>query len=416
MDFNRLKTWLQRFQIDSFFFLPAWPLQADPIFVAALTLVLAALAGEFLFKALGWPRIVGYSLVGLIAGTAGFGVGAATLIGDRAPLAIAFDMGIALLLFEAGSRVNLRWLRANPWLLATSITEAALTFAAVTSLLIVMGYSAMLATTTAIITVATSPAVVMRVTAEFNAQGQLSERLLLLAALNTVYAVIAQKFLLGWMHHEYGHDVWAALLHPLYVFGGSALLAYILAAAIAFFEPHIDLRDEHASLLVFGLLLLMIALLRTFGLPVLLMPLLAGMWLRLLAPRPLVWPRHFGSVGGVLVLLLFVITGLSLSWNNLLAGGAVAVAIVLVRAAAKIGVLALLGRPSGLSMRQGLSLGVALCPMSGVAFALTAEIVGRYPDFGATLGAIVFSTIALLELIGPLALKWSLTRSRDIHG
>ena len=397
------------------FFLPSWPLQADAILLAALTLVSAALAGEGLFKFFGWPRIIGYSLIGMIAGAMGFAIQAGTLVRDRSAFAIVFDMGMALLLFEAGGRVNLSWLRANPWLLATSIAEAALTFIAVTVLIISLGYDATLATAAAIIMVATSPAVVMRVTAEFKAQGQLSERLLLLAALSTVYAVVAQKFLLGWLHHAYGHNLWAALLHPLYVFGGSALLAFVLAWAVALFEPHIDLRDEHASLLVLGLLLLMIALLRAFELPVLLTPLLAGMWLRHRAARPLVWPRHFGSVGGVLVLLLFVITGMSLSWSSVLGGGVVALAIVAVRSLAKISVLVLLGRPSGLSMRQSFALGVALCPMSGVAFALTAEIAARYPEFGATLAAMVFSTIAILELLGPLAVKWSLRRSGEIH-
>lgn len=397
------------------FFLPSWPLQADAILLAALTLVSAALAGEGLFKFFGWPRIIGYSLIGMIAGAMGFAIQAGTLVRDRSAFAIVFDMGMALLLFEAGGRVNLSWLRANPWLLATSIAEAVLTFIAVTVLIISLGYDATLATAAAIIMVATSPAVVMRVTAEFKAQGQLSERLLLLAALSTVYAVVAQKFLLGWLHHAYGHNLWAALLHPLYVFGGSALLAFVLAWAVALFEPHIDLRDEHASLLVLGLLLLMIALLRAFELPVLLTPLLAGMWLRHRAARPLVWPRHFGSVGGVLVLLLFVITGMSLSWSSVLGGGVVALAIVAVRSLAKISVLVLLGRPSGLSMRQSFALGVALCPMSGVAFALTAEIAARYPAFGATLAAMVFSTIAILELLGPLAVKWSLRRSGEIH-
>ena len=397
------------------FFLPSWPLQADAILLAALTLVSAALAGEGLFKFFGWPRIIGYSLIGMIAGAMGFAIQAGTLVRDRLAFAIVFDMGMALLLFEVGGRVNLSWLRANPWLLATSIAEATLTFIAVTVLIISLGYDATLATAAAIIMVATSPAVVMRVTAEFKAQGQLSERLLLLAALSTVYAVVAQKFLLGWLHHAYGHNLWAALLHPLYVFGGSALLAFVLAWAVALFEPHIDLSDEHASLLVLGLLLLMIALLRAFELPVLLTPLLAGMWLRHRAARPLVWPRHFGSVGGVLVLLLFVITGMSLSWSSVLGGGVVALAIVAVRSLAKISVLVLLGRPSGLSMRQSFALGVALCPMSGVALALTAEIAARYPEFGATLAAMVFSTIAILELLGPLAVKWSLRRSGEIH-
>lgn len=390
-------------------------MQADPIFAAALVLIIAALAGEGVFNTFGWPRIVGYSLIGMFAGALGLGLNTTVPAGNYAPFGIVFDMGMALLLFEAGGRVNLRWLRANPWLLATSLVEATLTFAVITFLIIALGYGATLAIAVAIISVATSPAVVMRVTAEFKAQGQLSERLLLLAALNTVYAVVAQKFLLGWLHHEYGNNLWAALLHPLYVFGGSALLAFFLAWAVALCEPYLDLRDEHASLLVFGLLLLMIALLRTLELPVLLTPLLAGIWLRHRALRPLVWPRHFGSVGGVLVLLLFVITAMSVSWRHVLAGGLVAFAIVMARSLAKITALAALGKPSGLSLRQSVALGVALCPMSGVALALTAEIASRYPDFGATLVAMVFSTIAILEIFGPLAVKWSLQRSGEIH-
>ncbi len=390
-------------------------MQGDPIFAAALVLIVAALAGEGVFSAFGWPRIIGYSLIGMVTGALGLGFNTAVSAGNSAPFGIVFDMGMALLLFEAGGRVNLRWLRANPWLLATSVIEAVLTFTVVALLIVTLGYSATLATAVAIICVATSPAVVMRVTAEFKAQGQLSERLLLLAALNTVYAVVAQKFLLGWLHHEYGNNFWAALLHPVYVFGGSVVLAFFLAWVVALCEPYFDLRDEHASLLVFGLLLLMIALLRTFELPVLLTPLLAGIWLRHRASRPLVWPRHFGSVGGVLVLLLFVITAMSLSWHHVVTGGVVALAIVLVRSLAKISVLAVLGKPSGLSLRQSVALGVALCPMSGVALVLTAEIATRYPDFGVALGAIIFSTIAILEILGPLAVKWSLKRSGEIH-
>lgn len=390
-------------------------MQANPIFAAALILIVAALTGEGVFRLFAWPRIVGYSIVGMITGAMGLGLSMALPAGNSAPFGIVFDMGMALLLFEAGGRVNLRWLRANPWLLATSIVEAALTFVVVAVLILAMGYGATLATAVAIISVATSPAVVMRVSAELKAQGQLSERLLLLAALNTIYAVVAQKFLLGWMHHEYGNNLWAAFLHPAYVFGGSALLAFFLAWVVALCEPYLDMRDEHASLLVFGLLLLTIALLRTFELPVLLTPLLAGIWLRHRAIRPLVWPRHFGSVGGVLVLLLFVITAMSLSWHHVVSGGAIALVIVLVRSMAKISVLAVLGKPSGLSLRQSLALGIALCPMSGVALALTVEIATRYADFGVALGAMVFSAIAILEILGPLAVKWSLKRSGEIH-
>ena len=48
-------------------------MHADPIFAAAIVLMVAALAGEGVFRAFAWPRIIGYSIVGMVTGGDGFG-------------------------------------------------------------------------------------------------------------------------------------------------------------------------------------------------------------------------------------------------------------------------------------------------------------------------------------------------------
>lgn len=98
-----------------------WALQPDTLLGAALLALLAALLGEAVWRVLRWPRVLGYTLVGTALALAGRSVG-----GDEPALRLAVDGALALLLFEAGARLDLRWLTRNPWLLASSVAEAAL--------------------------------------------------------------------------------------------------------------------------------------------------------------------------------------------------------------------------------------------------------------------------------------------------
>ena len=195
-------------------FLPEWPLAPPPLLWFALTLVAAAIIGEFVFHRLRLPRITGYVLAGMVVGAAGAGdVVRAALASGSGWAGIIVELALGVLLFELGNRVNLRWLRANPWLLATSIVEAALTFVAVFLVLRTAGIALVEALLVAAISMATAPAIVMRVVAEARAQGQVSDRLLMLAALNSIYTVLAVQLIIGWLHQSYRGDPVSAVLH-----------------------------------------------------------------------------------------------------------------------------------------------------------------------------------------------------------
>jgi len=393
-------------------FLPSWPPQAEAILWVALAVVATGLAGELMFRKLRLPRVSGYFVVGLVFGALGFDLEAAALTGS---LRTAFDLALSVLLFELGTRVDLRWLRANPWLPATSLAESLVAFVAVLLLLQLTGHEFGTALSVAVILLSTSPAIVMRVVSEFRADGQVTERLMILTALNTVYAVLGAKLLLGWLHHSGGGGFFSALFLPLYVVIGSTALGICLAWAIRWVTRHFNLGDENAVLLLLGMLMLALALVKLGKFSPLLTPLAAGIVLKNTWARPLVFPRHLGTAGGVLVAMLFLATGMAVSFSQFVAGGAIALALVLVRSAAKLGTIAALGVPSGLSMRQSIALGVALAPVSGVAFALTADLHAVSDEIAASAGAIVFSAIAILELIGPLAVKWALARSGETN-
>ena len=94
----------------------------EALFVITAMLVAGALAGEFIARTTRLPRLVGYTGAGCVAAAVGLGA-PEPLSGAARVLA---DLALALLLFEIGSRVHLRWLRRNPGLLATSLAEALL--------------------------------------------------------------------------------------------------------------------------------------------------------------------------------------------------------------------------------------------------------------------------------------------------
>ena len=105
-------------------------------------LLVAWIAGELGHRFAGLPRISVYALVGF--GAAGSQAGWLAQPPADSMLLLA-NIAFGLILFEAGYRINLRWLGANPWLAATCLTEAVLAFVAVYAVCTAFG----LATTTA---------------------------------------------------------------------------------------------------------------------------------------------------------------------------------------------------------------------------------------------------------------------------
>ncbi len=307
-----------------------WTLQPDTLLGAAMLALLAALLGEVVWRVLRWPRMLGYGLVGTALAMAG-----QSASGNEPALRLALDAALALLLFEAGARLNLRWLVRNPWLLASSAAEAVLTAAAAWWVLRAFAVPREAAAPLAIIASAVSPVVLQRVIGEMHAAGQVTERLLALAALNTLYAILAlQLFSAGLLLSD--PRTWLEALSPvLFSFCGSILVGAALGEGLTLISRRLDLRDESALVLVLAAVLLALVVAKTLQLSALLVPLLAGIWLRNRSERPWVWPRHFGSAGSVLVMVLFVAVGSAWRLEAVGAALGLAVALILTRTAAK---------------------------------------------------------------------------------
>ena len=386
-------------------YLPLWPLSVSPALWLALTLVIAVLVGEALMRYLRLPRIVGYIGIGLLLGPGGLGL-IPQLPATEWRLVV--DLALGILLFELGSKVNLRWLKANPWIASTSLLESAATFFVVFGLLLWFDIAGVTAAVVATIAIATSPAIVVRTIAESRAQGQVTDRLLLMTALNCIYAVIFHKLAVAFMHGETGTSVIHTVLPPLYLIGGSAALAWLFGITFERIHHHLGQHEETFSFVLFGMIAFATIMASTLKLSPVLVLLAAGLITRYRRQRSRTFPPHFGSAGAVLVVLMFIANGLAADLSGLRNSFLLVLLLITARALAKLSSVLILAHYSGIGLRQAMALGVALIPMSSVALLLTLDTGVAFPAFGSGMGLVLMSCIVILELAGPILVQGAL--------
>lgn len=381
-----------------------------PVVQWALLLALAAAAGQLLQRYLGLPQVLGYSVVGALAGFSGYTAASWPLSGISQFLV---ELGLAILLFEAGARLNLRWFRHNPMLLLQSVGEAVLTYVAARWVLQVFEVDAALHTPLALLLVATSPAVLLRVAADLRASGPVTERTLTLATLNTFY-VLALGGVLARLLGQEPATLSDAAQPVLLSMAASLLVGAVLAYALQLALRHMSPASENTAVLQLALIAAGSALAAHFGGSAPLAALLAGVVLKASHARPWFGPRQFGTAASGLTMLLFVLVSMAAAqapWDW--TAWSLVAALVLTRTLAKATAIALAGWGSGASLPQALWTAAAMWPMSAVALLLVSQFVEFAPLPGARVAAIALPLILLMEVLGALMATLALQRSGE---
>jgi Kef-type K+ transport system membrane component KefB len=376
----------------------------------SVLLAIAAATGHLLQRHTGLPKVVGYSLVGTLAGLAGFSGAAWPLQGVALFL---LELGVAVVLFEAGGRIALRWFRHNPMVLLQSVAESVLSALAVYYLMRWFDVRATVAEAVALIAMAASPAVLSRVVMDTRAAGPVTERGLVLSTLSTFYALTLVSARAGTMHRPHA-DVWHTLYPVLVVLGISfvvgAALALVLRMALRVMSP----SSENTSILVIALIAAATALAAHFGGSAPLAALIGGLMLKQLNPRPWAWTRQLGPTVSLLTRLMFVLVSVvaaKADWNPALAG--LVGAMVVARGAAKILGVELFNWTSGTSWRQALWIGCAMSPMSSVALLLVSQFVSSSLTLGPRIAGIALPAILLMEILGAIIATFAVYRAGE---
>jgi Kef-type K+ transport system membrane component KefB len=385
-------------------------------FLAVLTslawpfaITLAWLVGEFGQRFTGLPRISFYGLVGFALAAPQQGVLPRPEAGTALLLA---DVAFGLILFELGYRINLRWLRTNPWIGVTGLFEAGLTFVGVYLVANAFGAALIDRLMLASLSMATSPATVVRVINEQKSSGQVTERALHLCALNCVLAVFAFNATVGLWIFRTSEDVGDALWNSLVVLGVSAFTGAVFGLVVPGVLRLLGKLAQDATVAFALAVILLVAITYALGLS----PVVAALAFGLAARHRRVAfsqaQRNFGALGELLTVVLFVFAASTLDWRRVWAGALLAVALVLVRLLAKMAGVTAFAHLSGISWRKGALTGVALTPLSVFVILLIEHARHAGVQVVEELRAVAAVTM-LLEVFGPIILQRALVWARE---
>ena len=368
-----------------------------PTVLWALLLAAAAAAGHLVQSYVGMPKVLGYSIIGTVVGFAGFEGAIWPLQGISLFLV---ELGVAIVLFEAGGRLPLRWFRHNPMILLQSILESTLTYFGVFWTLHWLDVPDPVANPVALIAIVASPAVLMRVVIDTRASGPVTERAMTLATLNTFYALALGYAQAGLIEHAplgliQKLQPVAVVLGMSFVVG--ALMALSLRSALRVMSP----TSENTSILLLAIIGAGAALAAHFGGSAPLAALIGGVLLKALNPKPWTWPRQLGTAATLITMMMFVLVSTvaaQADWS--LPVASIVLAMIGVRAFAKIAGVAIANPGSGASWKQALWVGCAMSPLSSIALLIASNFATASPLLGTMITQVALPSILLMEVVG----------------
>ena len=384
----------------------AWP----------FAVAVAWLAGEFGQRWTGLPRVSFYALVGFILASGQVGV---LPVSAGGPVLVMADVAFGLMLFELGYRINLRWLRTNPRIGVTALAEAGATFAAVYLVAVGFGNAQMTALMLASLSMATSPATVVRVINEQRSSGQVTERVMHLSALNCVLSVFAFNLVVGFSLFHASQDLADAALNSLAVLALSALAGAVAGLVVPGVLRALGNLAQDATVGFALAVILLVSVTYTFQLSPVVASLAFGLTARHHRVAFAQAQRNFGALGELLAVLLFVFAASTLDWRQVLAGGLLAVALIAVRLLTKMAGVTAFARLSGISWRKGALTGLGLAPLSVFVILLLEHAREAGLQLADAVRALAAVTL-LLELFAPVllqrALMWAHETPERQHG
>jgi Kef-type K+ transport system membrane component KefB len=391
-------------------FLPTWPLSSNTLFFFGLLLFCGSIGG-FLAHRLSWlPSITGFMLVGFLVGPNVMGL---VSYEELASSRIVVDVALGLILYRLGLSLDIKDLVRDKSLLAISVVESALTFAAVYYGLAWVGVIGLPAAVIAAVAISSSPAVLIHVAHELGASGPVIDRAESLVALNNVIAFMVFAALLPALYAEGQAPIETVIGAPLYSFLGSAALGGVAGVVLHYTARKFKGATQYHLALVIGAVVFTLGASMMLNLSTLFAPLVLGVVVRGIERKDLISDMEFGPAFELFFIALFVYAGANLHVAEMVQYAPAAAIFVVGRSVAKwfgVGATSYLFR---LPNRQSATTGLLLLPMAGLAIGLVNTTVALFPLHGGVVSSIVLAAVAVMETIGPPIAARALRLSGD---
>lgn len=385
-------------------------------------LLTAFFAGR-IFSAIGLPKLTGYIAAGIVVGPAVLGLLSPGMVHD---LEIVDGVAIAMIALTAGNELDLKafrpLLRSIYWITLLAVIGTALLLGiavfAMKGFLPFMNElpllsAAAVAMVVGVVMAAQSPAVVVALRDEMEADGPLSRTVLgvvVIADLVVILLFAATSSIAKSMIGAPGEltDTLGLLAWELL---GSLTSGVLVGAIIALYLRFVG--RSGAALFVVTVCFVVAEVGSRLHFDPLLVALAAGMLIRNLTKGGDLLHQEIEAASLPVYVVFFAVAGAHIDLSILATVGIPAGIFVLVRAfglttGARVG--ATLARAPEEVRRYA---GLGLLPQAGLAIALAALFVKAFPAFGDDARALTLGVVALNELIAPAIYRWALVRSGE---
>lgn len=381
------------------------------ITIGAIFLVglLADLAGRFT----PLPRVTLLLLAGLL-----FGPSVLDLLPTFTEhwFPVLTDLALAMIGFLIGGKITPDSLRRlGRWVLILSVSKVALASLCVFAGLLLVGLSLEAALLLAGIAPATAPAATFDVIHEAGAEGELTDTLLGMVAIDDAWGIVLFSLLLSVAEGLSGEGgAGGVLLTAAWELFGALALGALLALPMAFLTGRIE-RGEPTQAEALGFVLLCSGIALWAEVSYILACMTLGALVASLAKRH---RRPFQAIEGIewpYLILFFLLAGASLHLDALAGVGLIGLVYIALRAAglslgAQVG-----GRLSGAPPRIYRWLGLAVLPQAGVALGLALVAAHAFPELENVILPLVLGSTVVFELVGPVGTRWVLTRAGETN-
>lgn len=387
-------------------------------------LLLCAYIGGLIAGGLGLSRVTGYIGIGLILGPSVFGLVSDADVRSLQPFS---SVAIALIALTAGGELSIERLRSAGRYLASitlmqTLVVLALVFAAVLAMSPVLPFTVgrefpvvvTMAMVFASLAVASSPSVAIAVITDTGSEGNVTTTVLGVTVLKDVLVIVlfavALTVAYSVLEPETAERAGLAVTIAWEV-GGSILLGAGFGLAIA---AYLHWVSEHLVVFTIAMAWILVEVSQTLHLELLLAALTTGFVLELVNPKEGDEFVHALEAASLpLYALFFSLAGAGVHLVELMHMWQWALLLVAVRALglwAGTNLGARLGNAPDEVRRYAWP---AFVSQAGVALGMATLVAREFPGWGAELQGLFVGIVAVHELIGPIAAKWTLDRAGE---
>jgi Kef-type K+ transport system membrane component KefB len=390
-------------------------------FTLGYLLLSAYLAGA-IFKKLGMPKLTGYLATGILAGPYGLGLVSKATVED---LHIVNGVAIALIALTAGTEMHFKSLRP----LFRSIAFISLIAIVGTALLLAGAIYGMrdwlpflgeltqyqliaVSLVLGVTIVAQSPAVVVALRDETDADGPMSRTVLAVVVIGDLMVILLFAVVSAIARGSLGvgADVIETARALSWEIFGSVALGFLVGGLFALYFTYVK---ASGALFMVTVCFVVAEVGARVHLDPLLVTLTAGILIRNATSTGEALHTEIEAASLPVYVAFFSVAGASIHLDALISIGGVATALVVVRAIGLLSGSQVATRLAGAPEVVRKYAGFGLLPQAGLALALAILFTRAFPDFGDGASALVFGIVAINELVAPVLFRIALTRSGE---